>query len=171
MNKLSKNKGFTIVELIVVMAIIAILTLIAIPTLSGYIGKAQETSETGSANSIYKSAVAAVVDFSTSTDANTALDDDEEITSADVPFGTIYTQIADGVNIQDLDLVVYADADKAVNYSETAWTVVVPTTTVLDPSGDILVIAPITGNVSVNGAPPVAQADVTGYTFTPDTSK
>ncbi len=49
----NKRKGFTIVELIVVMAIIAILTLIAVPTFTKYIDKAEDTTEAANAKTLY----------------------------------------------------------------------------------------------------------------------
>ena len=45
MNMFKKNGGFTLVELIVVIAILAILAGIAIPAYSGYIQKAEEHSD------------------------------------------------------------------------------------------------------------------------------
>ncbi len=56
-----KRKGFTIVELIVVMAIIAILTLIAVPMFKNYIEKAEDTKEIANANTAYEAAFAAVM--------------------------------------------------------------------------------------------------------------
>lgn len=47
-----KNKGFSIIELIVVMAIIAILILIAVPTVSMYIARANEQSIDTTASTI-----------------------------------------------------------------------------------------------------------------------
>lgn len=58
--KVIKNKGFTIVELIVVMAIIAILILIAVPTFTKYMEKADKTREVANASTIYKSTVASI---------------------------------------------------------------------------------------------------------------
>ena len=45
MNMFKKNGGFTLVELIVVIAILAILAGIAIPAYSGYITKAQQAGD------------------------------------------------------------------------------------------------------------------------------
>lgn len=58
--KKNKNKGFTIVELIVVMAIIAILILIAVPAFTKYIDRAKRTSEMGTASTINKSYIATI---------------------------------------------------------------------------------------------------------------
>ena len=43
---LKKTEGFTLVELIVVIAILGILTAIAVPTYSGYVKKASEAGDT-----------------------------------------------------------------------------------------------------------------------------
>lgn len=56
------NSGFTIIELILVMAIIAILILIAVPMFTKYINKAENTHEIATANTIYKSATASVLE-------------------------------------------------------------------------------------------------------------
>lgn len=53
-----KNKGFTIVELIVVMAIIAILVLMAVPTMQKYIKNAKLTAVLATAETIYNAAIA-----------------------------------------------------------------------------------------------------------------
>lgn len=55
MNKKNNRKGFTTVELVIVIAVIAILATVLIPTFSNLIGQAQESAYLSDANSIYKS--------------------------------------------------------------------------------------------------------------------
>lgn len=70
-NKLNKrNKGFTIVELIIVMAIIAILILMAIPAYSKYYIRAQKTYADANVRTLYKATIAAVAaDYTSQTHA------------------------------------------------------------------------------------------------------
>ena len=55
MNKRSRRKGFTTVELVIVIAVIAILATVLIPTFSNLIDKANESAALQEANSILKS--------------------------------------------------------------------------------------------------------------------
>ena len=57
MKKMNK-KGFTIVELVIVIAVIAILAAVMIPTFGGIIKKANQSSVQQTAASLYKQAIA-----------------------------------------------------------------------------------------------------------------
>ena len=57
MKKMNK-KGFTIVELVIVIAVIAILAAVMIPTFGGIIEKANKSSVQQTAQSLYKQALA-----------------------------------------------------------------------------------------------------------------
>ena len=52
----NKEKGFTLVELIVVLAILATLAAIMVPSLTGYIDKANDTKLISMAKSIHTAA-------------------------------------------------------------------------------------------------------------------
>ena len=56
------NKGFSLVELIVVIAIMAVLITMLVPNVVGYIKKAQWASELGMASTIYSSAQTIISD-------------------------------------------------------------------------------------------------------------
>ena len=60
----NNKKGFTIVELVIVIAVIAILAAVLIPTFSGIIKKAEKSSNEQKATAAYK-AVLGVTDYGT----------------------------------------------------------------------------------------------------------
>ena len=53
----NNRKGFTIVELVIVIAVIAILAAVMIPTFSGIVGKAQKSGAEQQFMNAYKEAV------------------------------------------------------------------------------------------------------------------
>ena len=57
MKKMNK-KGFTIVELVIVIAVIAILSAVLIPTFSGVVGEANKTAAVADAKAVYQQYVA-----------------------------------------------------------------------------------------------------------------
>jgi prepilin-type N-terminal cleavage/methylation domain-containing protein len=58
-----KNKGFTLVELIVVLVILAILAAILIPALIGYIDKAREKKDLAKARACYDAAQSVLIEL------------------------------------------------------------------------------------------------------------
>lgn len=59
--KIKNRKGFTLIELIVVIAILAVLAAIIIPTVSNSIARAQQARDLANARSIYAREVIAVL--------------------------------------------------------------------------------------------------------------
>ena len=68
-----KKKGFTLIELIVVIAIIAVLAAILIPAMLGFIKKSKITSANSAAKSIFTAAQSALTDMDTEDTYNTGI--------------------------------------------------------------------------------------------------
>ena len=62
MNNLKKTGGFTLVELIVVIAILGILAAVAVPAYSGYVKKANEAGDTQILSAVNTAIAAAVTE-------------------------------------------------------------------------------------------------------------
>ena len=113
MKKLNK-KGFTIVELVIVIAVIAILAGVMIPTFSGIIERANQSAVKQKAAAAYKEAYA--IDYS-----DGKLDYLENGAAVDVS-----ESLEDGASFVYAEgNIVYTDADYSVTYNATTgeWTV------------------------------------------------
>jgi len=64
--KKNNNKGFTLAELLIVVAIIAVLTAIAIPVFTSQLEKSREATDQANLRSLYAETVAAVLSEDTS---------------------------------------------------------------------------------------------------------
>ena len=89
MNMFKKNGGFTLVELIVVIAILAILAGVAVPVYSGYISKANEASDMTLLDSVKTAAVFAATEKKADISVDeisvvVAKDDDGKVTSTTI---------------------------------------------------------------------------------------
>ena len=104
MKKMNK-KGFTIVELVIVIAVIAILAAVMIPTFGGIIDKANKSAAEQEAKAIWKELYG--VDLSDGTL------DNEVPAGTTIPTGATYTK-ADGFK--------YDNGKYIVAYDGTTWT-------------------------------------------------
>ena len=76
MNKIKNSKGFTLMEMLIVVAIIAILVAIAIPTFNSSLNKARVAADAANIRSGYAAVMAEVLTADTPADATYGLNDD-----------------------------------------------------------------------------------------------
>ncbi len=105
---MKKNSGFTLIELVVVMAILAILAGVAVPAYSGYIKKANETAD--------QQKIEAVETAMQSALAMNGYDENDAETYFKVSVDTKGTGIdISAVNTNDAVWTTYGDFDGDVN--------------------------------------------------------
>ena len=118
MNMFKNNGGFTLVELIVVIAILAILAGVAVPVYSGYIAKAEQAADYTLLDSVKTAATFAVTekDYNAVVESITVTDGS---TKVDVTVTTTTTNGA--TSYEDLELAPYVGA-MDLNSSTATWT-------------------------------------------------
>ena len=131
MKKMKKdNKGFTLVELIVVIVILAILAAILVPALLGYIDKAKQQQIVLNAKSALTAAQAEMSSQYAKGKAPSAINKQSVLDTADVPTGCSELVIAckaayDADNVTHdaytINYVKYTENGKTIIYDGTSW--------------------------------------------------
>lgn len=80
MRKMKNSKGFTLMEMLIVVAIIAILVAIMIPTMTSALEKARDAADAANLRSAYAEAMVKLIEGNTTT----GTDDKESVTSAPI---------------------------------------------------------------------------------------
>ena len=113
--KKNNNKGFTLAELLIVVAIIAVLVAIAIPVFTTQLEKAREATDISNIRSLYAEVVAAGL----ADPANTHTGSVKMVQQVD---GWVTTGNIAGVNLSDLNDLAKKDTDVSVVWSPASGT-------------------------------------------------
>ena len=116
MKKMNK-KGFTIVELVIVIAVIAILAGVLIPTFSGIVEKAQISAEQQKVTNAYKEAYAEEIY------ANKGVLKTDDVTEAVNGFTFTFTEVDANGNVKQVSVNGGADGYNYTYAPATGWTV------------------------------------------------
>ena len=122
MNKKNTRKGFTIVELVIVIAVIAILATVLVPTFSNVIADAKDASLKQELKNQYTTYVAEAAKGDTYADDIIVVKDNKYyVVAAGVPNVTAHNTIADAANAMGATegtVVVFDGTVKSICYNE-----------------------------------------------------
>lgn len=124
--KQNNKKGFTLIELVIVIAILAILALILIPAMGGYIGSANTSKDQADARSIYTAASIVASEKQDVTDGKTLVADVQKKANIKNGDGTIEVELKEAGVVKYIQFTPKDEASRAIYFDGKEFTKTAP---------------------------------------------